>query len=79
MPAPEVGDWQVWRDLLACREVGQTNAPEAAMNLDFPNGFGTCSSTLIALPAGPRVRERPVWLFADGPPDVTSFEPVDGF
>ena len=49
------------------------------MNLDFPNGFGTCSSTLIALPAGPRVRERPVWLFADGPPDVTSFEPVDGF
>ncbi len=36
--------------------------------------YGTRSSSLLALPALPPA--RPVWLYADGPPDRTAFEPV---
>jgi hypothetical protein len=79
VPDPETGDWRAWRELLVCRTTGGSDAPEAAMNLEFPNGFGTRSSSLIALPADPQVRGRPFWLFADGPPDITPFQPVDGF
>jgi uncharacterized protein with NRDE domain len=79
LPDPEAGDWQAWCDLLSCREVVRSAMPEAAMNLDFPNGFGTRSASLIALPADPQVRDRPMWWFADGPPDTTPFRPVEGF
>ena len=79
VPDPDGADWQAWQDLLVCRRLEADEAPGAAMNLDFPNGFGTRSSALIALPAGPQVRDKPVWLFADGPPDITPFHPVDGF
>jgi hypothetical protein len=50
------------------------------MTIATDMGFGTVSSSLIALPAlperaGPAV-PRPVWLFAPGPPDETPYEPV---
>jgi uncharacterized protein with NRDE domain len=79
VPDPETGDWRAWVDLLACRRIEPSDRPEAAMNLDLPNGFATRSSTLIALPAHPQVRASALWWFADGPPDITPFEPVDGF
>ncbi|HSR71205.1 MAG TPA: hypothetical protein VLL72_02380, partial [Kiloniellales bacterium] len=52
-----------------------------AMTVRLPSGFGTVSSSLIALPAPSRSLDRPslqpVWLFAPGPPDRTPFEPVE--
>jgi hypothetical protein len=36
--------------------------------------YGTRSATLLALPADPAA--APVWLHADGPPDIAAFHEV---
>lgn len=71
VPEPPL-DWRAWQQLLGDRDYLPEDGPHAAINLDLPNGFGTCSSSCIALPAeagGP-----PLWLFADGPPDSAPFQ-----
>jgi hypothetical protein len=74
-PDPDQGDWQEWEILLGSREEVPGEGPASAMNVELPGGFGTLSSSLIALPAD--IRQRPIWRFAAGPPDRTAFEPVD--
>ena len=44
-----------------------------------PGGFGTVSSSLIALPAIERAEIRPIWRFASGPPEGWQWQRVDGF
>jgi hypothetical protein len=78
-PDPSAGDWSAWRSLLAARseEVGRE---EAAMTVVTGSGFGTVSSSLVALPsvakrfANPPV--RPVWLYAGGRPGEADYQPV---
>lgn len=76
-PAPESGDWREWEDLLAVRSYPDGETPRAAMCFQMNNGFGTRSSSLIALPRHPGFDTRPIWLFAGGPPDQVDFAPVD--
>ena len=75
-PRPEADEWSAWRDLLAAADYPESLGPEAAMVLDRPDGFGTRSSALIALPAYPGPAARPRWLHAPGRPDRTAFESV---
>ena len=76
---PGAGDWQAWRAILADRgDPAAGSDPMAAMNLGLPGGFGTVSSSLIALgrdpgPQGPELR----WLFAAGRPDETPYLPLN--
>jgi hypothetical protein len=77
IPDPESGDWQGWKDLLAARLYPDSETPKAAMCFQLNNGFGTRSSSLIALPCYPGFDARPIWLFAGGPPDQADFTPVD--
>ena len=72
-PDPGRGDWADWRLLLAST-ASETGDPRDAMCIRTHSGYGTCSSSLLALPADPS--HLPVWQFADGPPDLTGFEPV---
>lgn len=74
-PDPENGDWSAWERLLADRTRGDTADYGSAINLDNGAGFATVSSSLIALSADPS--RAPVWLFAEGPPDKHSYEPID--
>ena len=74
-PRPEVGEWAEWRALLVSRQGADADDPNSAMTVATADGFGTVSSSLIALPKEPGL--PPVWLFAPGRPDETSFEPVD--
>ena len=74
-PRPETGDWAEWRALLVSRQGADADDPNSAMTVATADGFGTVSSSLIALPTEPGL--PPVWLFAAGRPDETSFEPVD--
>lgn len=74
-PRPEVQDWSDWQVLLAATDAPPGLGPEAAMVLDYPNGFGTRSSALLALPADPG--QPPCWLHAEGRPDRAAFVPVD--
>ena len=78
-PNPETGNWTEWRGLLGATKT-QGSAINA-MSFRMDNGFGTSSSSLLALPSvetahGPD-KIRPVWLFAPGPPESSKFTPVD--
>lgn len=71
------GDWGDWAALVADGGAGEGEPDEerAAMCFTLSSGFGTVSSSLIALPAiGHDV--APVWRFAAGRPDRVPFEDV---
>jgi hypothetical protein len=77
VPDPDGGDWRAWEALLASREAPPGGAEEGMMNIALPSGFGTSSSSLLALPDRGREHDRrPVWRFAAGPPDSHPFEAV---
>lgn len=69
-PDPDVGEWAAWEALLA----GRGGDGEAAMCFRRPDGFGTVSSALVALPAIGRTGVTPVFRFAAGPPCDNAFE-----
>lgn len=76
-PDPDSGDWRGWEALLAAREEGpdgEENGRERSMCIVTERGFGTLSSSLIALPAAADLGVKPVWRFAAGPPGKTPFE-----
>ena len=76
VPDPDRGDWQAWIELLAARS-GETDAgPGGAMTVVTAGGFGTVSSSLIALPAPGDPHRRPIWLFAAGRPGEAPYRPV---
>jgi hypothetical protein len=66
---PEADDWRAWRTILADR----TGSAAEQINVVPRGGFGTVSSSLVALPA----RGQPIWLFAAGPPDESPFTQVE--
>ncbi len=69
-PDPERGDWRAWEELMASRDAGAAADPFTAMTVVTETGFGTVSSSLIALPEDGR---GPVWRFAAGPPDQAPY------
>jgi hypothetical protein len=75
IPDPARGEWSDWEALMAMRlEDGQTRFDDA-MCIVTDRGYGTVSSSLIALPApAPDARAR--WRFAAGRPDTTPYETV---
>lgn len=75
-PEPENDDWAAWQALLASREVEADGDESGAMTIVTERGFGTVSSSLIALPAPEAERKRPIWLYAAGRPDQMRYERV---
>ena len=78
VPDPGRDDWRAWKRLLASRMFDASAGPSGAMNIKTENGFGTMSSSLIAIAstagsAGRRAR----WQFAPGPPDKVAYAEVD--
>ncbi|KJS33968.1 MAG: hypothetical protein VR70_19020 [Rhodospirillaceae bacterium BRH_c57] len=81
-PDPDSESWDGWKAALASHETGGiTGSRTTAMCFQKDTGFGTRSSSLVALPSPERARTapatRPIWLFAAGPPDRTPYRPVD--
>jgi hypothetical protein len=78
-PDPDGGHWDSWQKLLGG---GPPAGAEPAQGMSFrlDNGYGTSSSSLVALPSVAAAHgtppKRPVWLFAAGPPESTPFQPV---
>lgn len=75
-PDPEAGDWGEWQALLATRDTDDDYF--GAMNIVTDAGFGTLSSSLIALPSTQTVDPRGRWLFAAGRPGDVEYEAVVG-
>ena len=74
LPEPGIGDWSDWRLLLAApAPIGRDPAEGLCIRRD--DGYGTVSSSLLALPAD--AATKPVWLHADGAPDRTEFAAVE--
>ena len=65
---PDPGLWDAWRAILSDR----AGSPGEQINVISRGGFGTVSSSYLAIPAV----GDPVWLFAAGPPDEAPFDPV---
>jgi uncharacterized protein with NRDE domain len=75
VPDPETGDWSEWTALLADARHDSAAGPGGAMKIVTDTGFGTVSSSLLALPAEGR-DARPIWLFAAGPPGAAPYAAV---
>jgi hypothetical protein len=75
-PEPEAGDWHAWRALLTSRDYDPNRGPHGAMTIVTDSGFGTVSSSLIALPNARRTGVKAVWLFAAGRPGDNPYLPV---
>jgi len=84
-PDPVNNDWSDWQSLLAngLHEPGSGVSKDseagqlAAMNIKTDIGFGTVSSSLLALPTIDKEGAKPVWLYANGRPGATPYQPVD--
>ena len=63
-PDPESDDWSGWASLLSNRNHNRQDGPEGAMFILSDTGFGTVSSSLIALPSKENQRLKPKYLFA---------------
>ncbi len=73
-PRPDAGEWQEWEQLLASGgSTGSGETEDAALCFTRSNGFGTVSSSLLALPAIGSA-EKPMWRFAAGRPDQVPFK-----
>lgn len=74
LPAPQTDDWGHWPELLAATE------GDNPMSFLLPSGFGTVSSSLLALPSldliGKQSGILPKWRFTEGPPHKTLFRAV---
>lgn len=75
VPDPDAGAWGSWIELLSRRDFDADAGPNGAMSIVTDSGFGTVSSSLIAIPA-PGSEKRIQWLYADGRPGEALFEPV---
>ncbi len=67
-PPKPPDDWESWRAIIADR----SGAIESQFTIEPQGGFGTISSSLLALPE----IGAPVWLFAPEAPDIAAFVPV---
>ena len=77
-PEPDLDDWEAWQDLLRRPAL---NDPMDGMIIDDQSGFGTVSSSLIALPRDHLAMDggtvKPQWLFAAGRPDQFPYQAVE--
>ncbi|MDJ0946692.1 MAG: NRDE family protein [Kiloniellales bacterium] len=77
-PDPGTGDWAAWQAILADRGDPGGADPMAAMNLGLASGFGTVSSSLIALGQDLATQDIDLqWLFAAGRPDEAPYLPAN--
>ncbi len=73
-PDPDAGDWGDWSSLLADRSRHLPDDPGSALTIATDHGYGTVSSSLIALPES--VERGTAWLFSAGAPDRAPWHPV---
>ena len=67
-PEPEMDNWRTWETLLASTKAENDINYEGALNIETTHGFGTVSSSILALPAPARYGVKPIWRFCAGPP-----------
>ena len=74
-PDPSNDDWTAWSMLMGSGDHEEGAGPSGAMSFMMESGFGTGSSSLVALPAPGQ--GRPMFKFANGRPDRMPYAAVD--
>jgi uncharacterized protein with NRDE domain len=81
--------WSPWENLLASTQTAPGAGPEEAMNIRsdgrsdgrsskrLSGGFGTRSSSIIALPRPQYPPRRPIWRFCHGAPDTGRWTEIE--
>jgi uncharacterized protein with NRDE domain len=77
VPDPGADDWFGWEALMASEEREAGADSGGAMNISTDYGFGTVSSSLLALPDPTLAGVRPVWKFCPGRPGSQPYAAVD--
>ena len=75
-PDVEAGNWSAWQALLASQLYDAADGPHEAMCIVTDRGYGTVSSSLIALPSAEDSEQNTVWRFAAGRPGDAEFAAV---
>ena len=75
-PNIDAGDWSAWKNLLSIQYYSHQLGPHEAMCILTEEGYGTVSSSLIALPSRDKINKKPVWLFSNGPPSEVIYTTV---
>jgi hypothetical protein len=75
-PDPDHNDWTEWQELLTSREYAPDGSAFDAMNIISNSGFGTASSSIIALPGVQWADRKPIWRFTAGRPDRTPWQVI---
>jgi uncharacterized protein with NRDE domain len=75
-PNPDEGEWSEWQELLASRDHAPDGDAFDAMNIVSNMGFGTASSSLIALPGVQWADRKPIWRYTAGRPDLKPWQAV---
>ena len=78
----DLASWGRWPELLGSREYELGADWSGAMNIESGGLFGTICSSLIALPdrrcfTEQTIPSKPIWFFAEGPPDKHPFRLLD--
>jgi hypothetical protein len=76
-PEPEAGQWDSWTNLLQSREYEVAGDVFDAMYIVSNTGFGTMSSSLMALPSVNHSEMLPRWRFLGGRPESMSWADID--
>lgn len=64
-PDPEAADWAGWEELMMSQAFEPEASPSEAMRVTSDRGFGTLSSSLIALETPSVTNHRKIWRFSD--------------
>ncbi|MDA1326210.1 MAG: NRDE family protein [Proteobacteria bacterium] len=64
-PDPEEADWTAWEELMMSQAFEAGAGPSEAMRVTSDRGFGTLSSSLIALETQSVTNYRKIWRFSD--------------
>jgi uncharacterized protein with NRDE domain len=75
-PDPARDDWRAWQELLEDPEPDPALGPESAMRFVLPIGFGTVSTSLIAL-AAPGAQRHAIWRFSAVAPEPSAWATVE--
>lgn len=75
-PDIATGDWSGWENRLRTRIQDPEEDPREAMCIVTDRGYGTVSSSLIALPSADHPDRKRIWKFANGRPDIHLFENI---
>ncbi|MBI2254010.1 MAG: NRDE family protein [Proteobacteria bacterium] len=77
VPDPAAADWDAWMKILQSRDHEPKGDVFDAMYIVSNTGFGTVSSSLMALPSVNHSDRLPIWRFLGGRPDAQAWVDID--